>query len=205
MKDEMEIENNIEEKSENKTETKPEETKENKIEEKFKDKEESIETIVKNNHQEETIVNLNIPSKKIGIASDHRGYDLKQKLTKYLIKKGYTVIDYGCDDKNSHDYPEYGFKLGEAIRDGKVEKGIAICGSGIGISIACNKVKGVRCAKVDTPKEAKYTRRDNDANVIAISSSLLTYMAKDILDAFLNTNFTGETRHQRRIDMLNNY
>ncbi len=142
---------------------------------------------------------------KIGIASDHRGYDLKQKLTKYLLKKGYTVIDYGCDNKNSHDYPEYGFKLGEAVSQGKVEKGVAICGSGIGISIACNKVKGIRCAKVDTVKETKYTREDNDANIIAISGEMTSWNAKDIVDTFLNTKFKGEERHQRRIDMLNNY
>ena len=86
-------------------------------------KEPSLEDIVKNDYQEKTILDLNINTKKIGLASDHRGYDLKQKLTNYLKQKGYTVIDYGCDDKNSHDYPEFAFKLGEAIRDKKVEKG----------------------------------------------------------------------------------
>lgn len=171
----------------------------------MEEKEASLEDIVKNNYQEQTILNLNIPTKKIGLASDHRGYNLKQKLTNYLTKKGYTVIDYGCDNTQSHDYPEYGFKLGEAIRDGQVEKGIAICGSGIGISIACNKVKNVRCAKVNNVKEARYTRQDNDANAIAINGNMPLFRAKDIVDVFLKTNFSNENRHQNRINMLNNY
>ena len=165
----------------------------------------SLTDIVKNNYQEQTILNLNIPNNKVGLASDHRGYKLKQKLTKYLTKKGYTVIDYGCDDKTSHDYPEYGFKLGKAIRDGQIEKGIAICGSGIAISIACNKVEKVRCAKVDNIKEVKYTRKDNDANVIAINGNMPLFRAKDITDVFLKTPFSNEERHKRRIEMLDNY
>ena len=169
------------------------------------EKEASLEDIVKNDYQEKTILNLEVPTNKIGLANDHRGYKLKQKLTKYLTKKGYTIIDYGCDNSQNHDYPEYGFKLGEAIRDGEIEKGIAICGSGIGISIACNKVKGVRCAKVNNIKETKYTRLDNDANIIAISGDMPTFRAKDIVDVFLKTKFSNEERHQRRINMLNEY
>ena len=165
----------------------------------------SLKDIVKNDYQEQTIIDMKIPSKKIGIASDHRGYHLKQKLTKYLEKKGYTVIDYGADSAVSSDYPEPAFKLGKGIANNEVEKGIAICGSGIGISIACNKVKGVRCAKVDNTKEIKQSRKDNDANVMAISGSMLLIRAKDIVDVFLKTKYKGEERHQRRIDMLNNY
>ena len=168
-------------------------------------KEASLEDIVKNGYQEKTILDLKITDKKIGIASDHRGYNLKQKLTKYLNKKGYTVIDYGCDDTESHDYPEYGFKLGEAIKDKKIDKGIAICGSGIGISIACNKIKGVRCAKVNNTKEAKYTRLDNDANAIALNGNMHLFKAKDIVDTFLNTKFSNEPRHIKRIEMLDKY
>ena len=137
------------------------------------------------------------------MASDHRGYKLKQKLTKYLTKKGYTVVDYGCDGKDSCDYPEFGFKLGKAIKESEVQKGIAICGSGIGISMACNKIKGVRCAKVDNVKEVKYTRRDNDANIIALAGNIPTFRAKDIVDVYLKTEFSGKERHQKRIDMLN--
>ncbi len=169
------------------------------------EKKTSLEDIVKNDYQEQTILNLNLSENKIAIASDHRGFRLKQKLTKYLNKKGYTVIDYGCDDRNSHDYPEFGFKLGEAIRDKKAERGIAICGSGIGISIACNKVKNVRCAKVNNTKEAKYTRKDNDANIIALNGDMPIFRAKDIVDVFLKTNFSNEERHKKRIKMLNEY
>lgn len=169
------------------------------------EKETSLNEIVNNNYQEKTIVQMNVPIKKIGLASDHRGYKLKQKLTKYLNKIGYTVIDYGCDDKNSHDYPEYGFKLGKAVRDGLVEKGIAICGSGIGISIACNKIDKVRCAKVNNIKETKYTRQDNDANIIAINGNMPLFRAKDITDVFLKTPFSNQDRHKKRIEMLDNY
>lgn len=165
-----------------------------------------LEDIVKNNFQEKTIITPNIPNMRtIGLASDHRGFALKQKLTKYLEKKGYTVIDYGTDSKGTSDYPIYGFRLGEAIRDHEVLKGIAICGSGIGISMACNKVQGVRCAKVNNVKEVKWTCRDNDANVIALSSKTPTFRAKDIVDVFLKTNFSNLERHKKRIDMLNNY
>ena len=169
------------------------------------EKEASLTEIVKNDYQEKTIINLNVPDNKIGVASDHRGFKLKQKLTIYLTQKGYTVTDYGCNDKTNHDYPEYGFKLGEAIRDGQIEKGIAICGSGIGISIACNKVDKVRCAKVNNVKEVKYTRKDNDANIIAINGNMPLMRAKDITDVFLKTKFSNLERHQKRIDMLNNY
>ncbi len=165
----------------------------------------SLKDIVQNDFQEKTIVQMEVPTdKKIGIASDHRGYKLKQKLTNYLNKKGYTVVDYGTDSTVSTDYPEFGFRLGEAVANYEVSKGIAICGSGIGISIACNKVKGVRCAKVDNAKEIKYSRQDNDANVVAIAGNMHLFRAKDIIDAFLNTSFTGLERHQKRIDMLNN-
>lgn len=165
----------------------------------------ALEKIVKNDFQEETIVQMEMPKQKtIGIASDHRGYKLKQKLTKYLGKKGYTVIDFGTDSVRSSDYPEFGFKLGEAVANFEVEKGIAICGSGIGISIACNKIKGVRCAKVDNVRETKYSRKDNDANIIAIAGNIPLFRAKDIVDAYLKTEFSGLVRHRKRIIMLNN-
>lgn len=164
-----------------------------------------LESIVKNDFQEKTIIDMDMPKgNTIGIASDHRGYKLKQKLTKYLTNLGYTVVDFGTDANVSVDYPEFGFKLGEAVADHEVEKGIAICGSGIGISIACNKIKGVRCAKVDNVKEVKYARKDNDANVIAIAGNMPTFRAKDIVDAYLKTSFSGLDRHKRRIEMLDN-
>lgn len=166
----------------------------------------SLSEIVQNDFQEKTIVQMEVPNtKSIGIASDHRGYKLKQKLTKYLTKKGYTIVDYGTNGTTSVDYTEFGFKLGEAISEHKIEKGIAICGSGIGISIACNKVKGVRCAKVNNTKETRYTRNDNDANVIALSGKIPCFRAKDIVDVFLKTKFSGLERHSRRNNMLNDY
>lgn len=142
---------------------------------------------------------------KIGIANDHRGYKLKTKLIPYLQKKGYQVEDYGTSSTESVDYSDYGILLGEKVRDKEVDFGIAICGSGIGISIACNKVSGVRCAKVNNTKEAKLTRIDNNANVIALNEKMHIFEAKDILDVFLTTEYKEEERFQRRIDKITNY
>lgn len=142
---------------------------------------------------------------RVGIASDHRGFKLKEKLKTYLTKKGYEVLDLGTDSTKSVDYPDFGIALGEKVRDKKVDFGIAICGSGIGISIACNKVKGVRCAKVNNKKEAKITRLDNNANVIALNEKMFLFEAKDIVDAFLTTKYKEEERFQRRIDKISKY
>ncbi|HHT37991.1 MAG TPA: RpiB/LacA/LacB family sugar-phosphate isomerase [Mollicutes bacterium] len=142
---------------------------------------------------------------KIGIASDHRGYNLKAKLIKYLSKKGYEAIDYGTDSSESVDYPDFAFKLGEEYNKESFDYGIAICGNGIGISIACNKVKGVRCAKVDSKKEAIYARKHNDANIISIGTDKFFFEIKDIVDAFLDSNFTNEERHVRRINKIKDY
>ena len=138
---------------------------------------------------------------KIGIASDHRGYKLKEQLKEKLNSK-YEIIDYGTNSEESTDYPDYAFKLGENVRNKNVNFGIAICGSGIGISIACNKVKGIRCAKVSSIKEAKLTRLDNDANCLALNGGMPTYLAKDIVDTFMNTEFSNLERHKRRIGKL---
>lgn len=142
---------------------------------------------------------------KIGIANDHRGYKLKTKIIPYLQKKGYEVIDYGAFSTESVDYSDYGILLGEKVRDKEVDYGVAICGSGIGISIACNKVRGVRCAKVNNVREAKLTRLDNNANIVALNEKMHVFEAKDILDAFLNTQYKEEERFQRRIDKITNY
>ena len=140
---------------------------------------------------------------KIGIASDHRGYDLKEYLKKALTN--YEIVDYGTNSTDSVDYPDYGITLSEKVRDKEVEYGIAICGSGIGISISCNKVKGIRCAKVSTIEEAEYTRNDNDANVIALSSKLDKELAKNIVEKFLSTPFSNDERHLRRIEKIKKY
>lgn len=162
----------------------------------------SLSEIVKNDYQEKTITTKELPTLKIAIASDHRGFKMKQKLTKYLVKKGYTIIDLGPDAKGVADYPEFAFALTKAIKNGSAPRGILICGSGIGMSIAANRVKGIRCAKVNNVKETKYTRKDNDANVIALSSKMPFFRVKDIVDVFLKTEFSFKERHQKRIEML---
>lgn len=142
---------------------------------------------------------------KIAIANDHRGYKLKNKLIKYLTKKGHEVIDLGTDSEISADYPTYAFLLGETIVNQESDLGIAICGSGIGISIACNKVKGIRCAKVNNTKEAKYSRIDNDANIIAISGNMPYIRVLDVIDTFINTPHLMIERHDKRINMITEY
>lgn len=124
---------------------------------------------------------------KIGIASDHRGYETKQILTKYLTDKGYNVVDYGTDSKTRVDYTKYGFILGEKVAAKEVDFGIAICGSAIGISVACNKVKGVRCGKINTVEEAIHGKERDFINVIAISGEADLELNKKIVDAFLTT------------------
>lgn len=141
---------------------------------------------------------------KIGIASDHRGYILKGQIIDRLMNK-YDITDCGAYSEESVDYPDYAFKLGNLVADKDVDFGIAICGSGIGISIACNKVKGVRCAKVSTPEEAEITRNDNDANIVAFSASTSLDNALKIIDKFINTPFSNEERHQRRINKITRY
>lgn len=142
---------------------------------------------------------------RIGIATDHRGVKQKQKLIKYLEKKGYTIYNYGTDSEESVDYPDYAFLIGEKINSGEIDMGILICGTGIGMCIASNKVKGIRCAKVDNAKEAKLARLHNNANVISLSSAMGLMKMKDILDAFLTTDFSGEERHILRINKIDNY
>ena len=142
---------------------------------------------------------------KIGIAADHRGYKFKEKLTKYLNRKGYDVIDYGTNSSASVDYPDFGINLGEEYAKKSFDYGIAICGNGVGISIACNKVKGVRCAKVDNINDAKLAREHNDANIIAIGSNKFFFEIKDIIDMFLKTNFSNVERHSKRIKKITDY
>lgn len=139
----------------------------------------------------------------VGIATDHHGVVVKKELISYLEQRGYQVINYGSDSEDPVDYPLYAFSVGEAIQKGEIDFGILICGSGIGMSIACNKVKGVRCAKVNTSNEAMYSRLHNDANVIALSASSSDIL--EIIDAFLSTDFSSEERHHRRVEQINHY
>ncbi len=140
---------------------------------------------------------------KIFIASDHAGYELKEEVKKELMKS-YDVVDLGTNSVTSVDYPNYAIPLGEQVVK-EQGKGILICGTGIGMSIACNKVKGVRCAKVDNLEEAKLTRLHNDANVIALSSHTDYQNAIQYIDTFLTTPFSMEERHQRRIHEIEEY
>ena len=141
---------------------------------------------------------------KICIGSDHRGFALKNKLIEAL-NKNYDITDLGTYSDESTDYPKYGFLVGEAVANKEYDYGIVICGSGIGISIACNKVKGVRCAKVENAEEAYYTRNDNDSNVVAFSEKLDFDEALRIVEKFLETPFSNFERHQKRIDMITKY
>lgn len=139
---------------------------------------------------------------KIAFASDHRGYELKEYLKKHL--KGYDIVDLGTNSKESGDYPDYAFKLGEYVVKNNC-LGLVICGSGIGISIACNKVKGIRCAKVNSIKDAIYTKKDNNANVISLSASINKERAIKIVSSFIETKFSEEERHIRRINKISEY
>lgn len=140
----------------------------------------------------------------IGFASDHRGYKLKEELKEQLQGK-YDLKDFGTDSSVSTDYPDYAFKLGEAVRDKKVDFGVAICGSGIGISIACNKVKGIRCAKVNNIEEAEITRIDNDSNIIAFSEKVPLELALEMVEKFINTPCSMEEKHVRRRNKIKEY
>ena len=140
---------------------------------------------------------------KIGIVSDHRGYETKKKILKEI--KNISFIDYGTNSKESVDYPDYAFKLGKAINKKEVDLGIAICGSGIGMSIALNKVKGIRCARVTSIKDVVVTKRDNNSNVIAFSSDINFNKIKRMIEEFINTPFSTDERHVRRINKIKEY
>ena len=139
---------------------------------------------------------------RIAIASDHAALALKSALVEYLLSAGHDVSDLGPHDESSVDYPDYGYKLAAAVADGTAERGVALCGSGIGISIAVNRNPAARAALVSEPLSARLAREHNDANVIAMGARLIGIeMAKACLDAFLTTEFGGD-RHQRRVDKL---
>ncbi len=141
---------------------------------------------------------------RIAIASDHAAVGLKAELREYLIEQGHEVANLGPDSTDSVDYPDFGYKLASVVADGTAERGVALCGSGIGISIAVNRNPACRCALVSEPLSAKLSREHNDANVIAMGARLTGVdMAKACLDAFLSTSFGGD-RHVRRVGKLSN-
>ena len=141
---------------------------------------------------------------KIGFASDHRGYKLKKQLIDELQEE-YEIVDYGTSSEKSTDYPDYAFLLGENVSNKKVDFGVAICGSGIGISIACNKVLGARCAKVATADEAEVTRIDNDANIVAFGENTTYLDALNIVRTFISTEHPQMEKHDRRIKKIKEY
>ncbi|WP_033073413.1 ribose 5-phosphate isomerase B [Sphingopyxis sp. MWB1] len=141
---------------------------------------------------------------RIAIASDHAALDLKPALADWLREQGHEVTDLGPDGPESVDYPDYGYALAQAVAEGRAERGVALCGSGIGISISVNRLPACRCALVSEPLSAKLAREHNDANVLAMGARLTGIdMAKACLDAFLSTDFAGD-RHVRRVDKLSN-
>ena len=139
---------------------------------------------------------------KLGFASDHRGFKLKGELINYFKKNGYDIIDCGTDNDKSCDYPDYAYKLGNKIISHEVNYGIAICGSGIGISIALNKMNGVYCAKVSNKKEALYTRLDNNTNCVSFGEKTDINDAIDIVKTFISTDFSNLEKHNRRINKV---
>jgi ribose 5-phosphate isomerase B len=139
---------------------------------------------------------------RIALAADHAGYLLKDELARWLSEQGHDVSDLGTNGPESVDYPEYGARLARAVASGDAERGIAVCGSGIGISIAVNREPKCRCARVDDPLSAELAREHNNANVLALGGRLIgSDMAKACVAAFLDTGFAGG-RHQRRVDQL---
>lgn len=139
----------------------------------------------------------------IGIGCDHGGFNLKQKVVKYLKQKNIPFKDYGTDNTDSVDYPIYGKKVATDVANGTLDKGILICGTGIGISITANKIKGVRAALCHDVFSAKATREHNDANILAMGERVIGVgLALEIVDAFLNTPFSNEERHIKRIEMI---
>ena len=139
---------------------------------------------------------------RIALSADHAGYQLKDELVAWLREAGHDVQDLGTNGPDSVDYPQFGTKLAEAVAQGDAERGIVVCGSGIGISIAVNRNPACRCARVSEPLSAALAREHNDANVLALGARLVgPDMAKACVQAFLGTDFAGG-RHQRRVDQL---
>ena len=141
---------------------------------------------------------------RIALASDHGGYELKEVLKKHLEKRGFEILDLGTNSAESVDYPKYGQACGEAVTSGKADKGIVCCGTGIGISIAANKVSGVRCALATNAYMAEMAKQHNNANMLAFGGRVLSAEeAISITDTWLDTEFESGGRHQKRVDMLN--
>ena len=139
---------------------------------------------------------------KIAIGSDHAGFEAKENVKRYLESKGHTVEDFGTYSTESCDYPDFAYAAAKAVADGDAERGVLICSTGVGISIAANKVKGIRCALCYEEVCAEFCRRHNDANVIAMGAKMTTVEKMEkLVDIFLSTNFEGG-RHERRVNKI---
>ena len=141
---------------------------------------------------------------KIGIACDHRAYDTKEELKKEL--SNYEIIDYGTNSSESVDYPHYALTLATSVKNKEVDLGIVLCGSGIGVSIACNKVKGIRCAKIDSINEAKSAKEHNDANILAFGANSHTSdEIINMINTFINSTFNLDPKYKIRIEQVEKY
>ena len=139
----------------------------------------------------------------IALACDHGAYDLKEAVKLHLEKRGLSYKDFGCYDKTSCDYPDFAAPAAKAVASGECEKGIVLCTTGIGVSLTCNKVDGIRCALLHDPVSARLTREHNDTNMMAIGAGFTGEMlAMEIIDIWLDTEFSHADRHQRRIDKV---
>lgn len=139
---------------------------------------------------------------KIAIGNDHVGVELKKHLTEYLQSQGHEVVNFGTDDTASTHYPIYAARVAKAVLSGDCDKGVLVCGTGLGISISANKIRGIRCAVCSEPVSAALSRQHNDANIVAMGARMIgPVMAENIVDTFLNTQFQGG-RHQLRVDMM---
>jgi len=137
----------------------------------------------------------------IAIGSDHGGYDLKIAIIELLEKRGLPFKDYGCYEKKSCDYPDFGKAVAQAVKNGECERGILVCTTGIGISMTANRIPGIRCALCTDPFMAKMTRAHNNANILALGGGITgVLLALDIVETFLDTPFSSEEKHQRRIE-----
>lgn len=140
---------------------------------------------------------------KVAVACDHTGIELKTILLGHLTKKGVEIVDFTHNINNSIDYPDYALPVAEAVAAGKADYGILICGTGIGMSICANKVKGIRCALCNDNFSAEATRQHNNSNVLALGARVISQeLAVEIADTFLFTDYSGEERHERRLNKL---
>lgn len=143
---------------------------------------------------------------RIAIGADHGGFEHKEVIKEHLLKNGFNVTDFGTNSQDSTDYNEYALKVAQGVRDKKYDRGILICGTGIGMSIMANKVEGVRAALVHDLFTAKATREHNNTNVLAMGGRIISVeLAIEIVDIWINTDFSNEDRHIRRIKKIDNY